>query len=99
MGAVLARPEVLRKLRMSAVEARALMLLLRRRATLVDPAITIRLSRDAADDKFLECAVAGGADRLVSEDRDLLVLGTIEEIPILDVPAFWSELTRADAPG
>ncbi len=74
------------------------MRLLRRRATLVQPAITIRLSRDPADDKFLECAVAGRADCLVSEDRDLLVLGAIEAIPILDVPAFWGELTRENAP-
>src|SRR2546422_52883 len=69
---VLARPEVLRKLRVTAREARAVLNRLRRRATLVNPDITIRASRDPSDDKFLECAVVGNADYVVSEDADLL---------------------------
>jgi len=54
---VLSRPEVLGKLRLSPLEARALVTLLRRQAVLVTPTISIRRSRDPADDKFLECAV------------------------------------------
>lgn len=90
--AVLSRPEVLQKLRVSPIEARALVSLLRRRALLITPTTPIRRSRDPADDKFLECAVAGGADYLVSADGDLLSLREIEGIPILDALGFWQRL-------
>lgn len=56
---VTARPELWRKLRVTPREARALPLRLRRRAVLVRPDVTIRMSRDPTDDKFLECAVSG----------------------------------------
>ena len=48
----------------------------------------------AADDKLLECAVAGAADYLVSADADLLILGSVQGIPILGVPAFWQKLAE-----
>lgn len=96
--AVLSRLEVLQKLRLSPIEARALVAVLRRRAVVVTPTARITRSRDPADDKFLECAVAGGADCLVSADADLLSLREIEGIPVLDVPTFWQKLReQADA--
>ena len=70
VGNVLGRPEVLRKLRMTSIEAAALLELLRRRGTWIAPTISIRQSRDPDDDKFLECAVAGGADYVVSADTE-----------------------------
>lgn len=78
---VLGRPEVLRKLRTTPIEAAALLELLKQ-------------SRDPYDDKFLECAVAGGADYVVSADADLLSLGEVRGIPIVDAPAFWRALRR-----
>ena len=95
---VLSRPEVLRKLRMTPIEAGALIELLRRRNTLITPGITIARSRDPNDDKFLECAVAGGADYLVSADADLLSLREIQGIPIVDAPTFWHALAREARP-
>ena len=44
--------------------------------------------RDPGDDVFLSCAVAAGADAIVSGDRDLLDLGAFRGIPILSVAAF-----------
>ena len=44
--------------------------------------------RDPGDDIFLSCAVAAGADAIVSGDRDLLDLGAFRGIPILSVAAF-----------
>ncbi|MCX7362257.1 MAG: putative toxin-antitoxin system toxin component, PIN family [Alphaproteobacteria bacterium] len=38
--------------------------------------------RDPGDDKFLDVAVNGGADVLVSGDADLLSLRSIDGIPI-----------------
>jgi hypothetical protein len=39
--------------------------------------------RDPADDPFLSCAVAAGADYIVSGDRDLLDLCSFRDIPII----------------
>ncbi len=77
---------------MTAVEAAALIELLRRRSSVVTPTVQIVRSRDPDDDKFLECAVAGRADYVVSADADLLTLGEVQGIPIVDVPAFWEAL-------
>jgi uncharacterized protein len=79
---------------MSPIEAAALVELLRRHSTSVTPTVRISRSRDPDDDKFLECAVAGGADYVVSADGDLLSLGEIEGIPIVAVSTFWQRLSR-----
>lgn len=44
--------------------------------------------RDPNDDKFLELAVNGRADLIVSGDADLLVLDAFRDIPILTPAAF-----------
>lgn len=41
------------------------------------------VTADPDDNKFLECAVAAGADAIVSGDEHLLALGTFRGIPIL----------------
>ena len=53
-------------------------------------AITERVAgcRDPKDDKFLELAVNGRADVIVSGDADLLVLDTFRGIPIVTPAAF-----------
>lgn len=48
-----------------------------------DPATRERLSRDPDDDKFIHTALAGGADWLVSGDRDLLELPAMDGLRIL----------------
>jgi uncharacterized protein len=49
---------------------------------------TIAGCRDPDDDKFLELAVNGRADLIVSGDDDLLVLGSFRWIPILTPARF-----------
>ena len=44
---------------------------------------TVRACRDPKDDKFLELAVDGRADLILSGDRDLLVLSPFRGIPII----------------
>lgn len=44
--------------------------------------------RDPKDDKFLELAVNGKADYIVTGDRDLLVLNPFQNIVILSVSEF-----------
>jgi len=48
----------------------------------------INLCRDPKDNKFLELAVNGKADYLISGDRDLLILNPFQEISILSPQAF-----------
>jgi putative PIN family toxin of toxin-antitoxin system len=91
---VTARADVLRKLRVTSRETRAVVLRIRRRAVRISPDVMIRMSRDPTDDKFLECAVSGRADYLVSADADLLSLGEVQSIPIVDAPTFWQVLAR-----
>ena len=93
--AVFQRPEVLDKLRFTPVEARAVIQLLKRRAHLITPHAQIRLCRDPADDKFLECAVTGAASYLVTADDDILSLGEIQGTPIINIPTFWRVLTSS----
>jgi putative PIN family toxin of toxin-antitoxin system len=57
--------------------------LIRLRGDLVIPARKVTVCRDPKDDKFLEAALAGGADCIVSGDGDLLDMTRFENIPIL----------------
>ena len=47
---------------------------------------------DPDDDRVLECAVAGGADYIVSGDRHLLKLGVYEGVAILTVRQFMDRI-------
>jgi putative PIN family toxin of toxin-antitoxin system len=57
-------------------------------ADLVEITERIAACRDPKDDKFLELAVNGRADMIVSGDQDLLALGTFRGIPIVDPATF-----------
>jgi uncharacterized protein len=48
----------------------------------------ISLCRDPEDDKFIELAVNGRADLIISGDDDLLQLVTVRDIPIVTPAAF-----------
>lgn len=58
--------------------------------------ITERIAacRDSTDDKFLELAVNGKADLIVSGDADLLVLNPFRNIPIVQPATFVQGATR-----
>lgn len=62
-------------------------------ATLVQPLVSLAVIRDDPDDNMvLECAVAGGADFIVSGDKHLLSLVEYEGIRILSPADFLSVL-------
>ena len=52
------------------------------------------LLRDPKDNHVLATAVAGAADYIVTEDKDLLVLGTHRGIVICDAAAFLDVIGR-----
>jgi uncharacterized protein len=53
----------------------------------------IAACRDATDDKFLELAVSGVADLILSGDGDLLVLNPFRGIPIVTPATFVQAAT------
>lgn len=50
---------------------------------LIEITTSVTACRDVKDNKFLELAVSGKADYIVSGDEDLLVLNPFRGIPIL----------------
>lgn len=46
------------------------------------------VKEDPDDDRILECASSGGADYIVSGDKDLLRLGQYDAMPIMTVADF-----------
>lgn len=52
---------------------------------------TIAICRDAKDNKFLELAVSGEADFIITGDNDLLVLHPFRNIKIITVNQFLTD--------
>jgi putative PIN family toxin of toxin-antitoxin system len=83
---VLARPKFAGAIRS---DRRALILdILQREAVWFEPSMRVTDSRDAKDNKYLELALAAGAETLVSSDEDLLVLHPWRGIRILSPRAY-----------
>jgi putative PIN family toxin of toxin-antitoxin system len=52
------------------------------------PKVTISICRDIKDNKFLELALAAGADCIITGDQDLLILNPFQNIPIMSAAMF-----------
>jgi len=69
--------------------------LLREQTIIPRPAVAIEIKLRDLDDKWvLASAVAGGADVLVTGDKDLLDLGRAAPLPIVTPRSFWESLRR-----
>jgi uncharacterized protein len=93
---VLYRPELQRRFRRLAertVEGLSVRLA---RATMVEPVEAPRVCRDPNDDMFLAAALAGSADAIVSEDKDLLSLGVYEGMSICTAQTMIAVLAGRD---
>jgi putative PIN family toxin of toxin-antitoxin system len=75
-------------------EARAWLKKLMAAAELVTISERIAACRDPTDDKFLELAVNGHADLIVTGDSDLIALNPFRDIPILTPAAFVQGVAR-----
>jgi predicted nucleic acid-binding protein len=89
---VLHRPRLRTKFPQLAQLDMARIIALFERAQVVEPPDVPRVARDPADDKFLACATWAGADHLVTEDKDLLVLGIYEGIRVCQPVDFIERL-------
>jgi putative PIN family toxin of toxin-antitoxin system len=98
---VLARPRMVSKYGVTAVDIAQLQALLMAKAELVEVNGTLQLCRDPDDDVVLETAVNGQADALVtrdedmSRDLDLIALLEARNIRVLTVQRFLGELESA----
>ena len=52
-------------------------------AAIVDEIPNVQIVRDPNDDMIIACAIAAGADYLISRDKDLLTLGQYESVRII----------------
>lgn len=81
VGVVLRRPELARFIQPEKIEP--YLVQIRSAALYISDPPAIRACRDARDDKFLEVAVHGRADLILTGDRDLLALDSFHGIAIL----------------
>jgi putative PIN family toxin of toxin-antitoxin system len=93
---VLRRPRLVRKYRDVETRNLAAMLDLIATAIVVQPTAIPAVCRDPEDDKFLAAATAGSARFIVTEDMDLLDLGSYEGIQIVRAEAFLRILDAAE---
>jgi uncharacterized protein len=93
---VLHRPELTRRFRTLGGLDLARVLEIIGQAEVVEITDIPAVSRDPKDDKFLATAEAATADYLVSEDQDLLVLGTHGKTAIVDARTFLTILKRSE---
>ena len=87
---VLTRPSL--RVLTCATEVTRLLALIRRDGLLVRPTRAIRACRDPKDNIFLECAIAGRVDCLVTGDLDLLTLHPFRGIHIIRPAEFVRRL-------
>lgn len=56
----------------------------------VEPRIQVKeIKEDPDDNKFLEAAIEGSADYIITSDQHLLHLGSFQDIPIFTPSNFW----------
>lgn len=73
----------------SGVDLQPFLQLLTVQAEVIEPPpLALVIQEDPSDDRFLECAVAGKAECIVSGDKHLLKLVEFQGIPILKPAAF-----------
>ena len=90
------RDKLIHKFGNSSEEADEILIGLRRCATLVTPTGQSGwVSADPDDDKFIESALIGHADVIVSGDHHLLDLSAVEGVPILTPRQFLQRLANA----
>jgi putative PIN family toxin of toxin-antitoxin system len=95
---VLSRPRIPSKYGLTDDDIETVLLLLLIRGEPVATSRRVTSCRDPLDNKFLEVAVAGKADVIVSGDEDVLVLSPFEGIPIVGPATFRARLCSAPSP-
>jgi uncharacterized protein len=90
----LALPRIRQKYRLTDQDVDDLLALIALRGELVTPTRKVRVCRDPKDDMFIEAALAGRADVVVTGDEDLLTLEAYEMVRFVTPRAFLALLDR-----
>ena len=77
-----------RKFARDAEELARVAVLLAEIGEMVRPKRRVRVLKDDADNRVLECAVTGGADLIVTGDQEMLGLGAFEGVRLLSLRAY-----------
>lgn len=85
---VLSRPRIRKFTKMGKKQIKQLASLLLGRAIVTEPHQQVTVCRDRADNKFIEAAISGRAEYIVSGDKDLLDLQTHKTIKIINLKEF-----------
>jgi putative PIN family toxin of toxin-antitoxin system len=95
IAAALSRPWLQEKYGVDEPAVETFLRFLVARGEIVEPRIEVRSCRDPHDDMFLEAAIAGSADRLVTGDDDLLEMGSYQGVAIVSARQLTGELEQA----
>ena len=63
----------------------------KKKALLIDIVHTVTACRDFKDNKYLELALSGQADCIITGDQDLLILNPFKNIPIIKPREFLNQ--------
>lgn len=91
---VLSRADLLGAKSIGLVDADRMIALLRQ-ATMVTPTVAVKACRDPDDDKFLEAALAAGAQYVVTGDKDLRAIDGYRGLKIRFPTEFLEELEKS----
>lgn len=91
---VLLYPKIAEILRKTGINEKEILRALEAISTIVKPKVKLRvIEEDVEDNKILECALAAGADIIVSGNRHLLKLGKFRKTRILTPREFFDYIT------
>lgn len=97
---VLKRPWLVEKYGYDAEQVDKLVKLVSQKAIFVEPVFSLKLCRDANDDKFIDCSIFGRVQNLVSEDHDLLTDENLKKqlfeygVVVLNALEFYQKLEK-----
>jgi len=92
---VLQYPRISEILRKTGIREKDVLRILAINSRRVEPKVKLHVvNEDADDNKVLECALAAGAEIIVSGDKHLLELGKFRKARILAPREFFDNLTR-----
>lgn len=95
-GRVLRYPHLVQIHQKSEADIQRLLKLVGKQATLIEPTETLSVSNDESDNRYIECAVTGGANYLVTGNKKhLLPIGEYQGIKIVS-PAVFLALVQLD---
>jgi len=93
IGRVLRYPRIAALHKLAEPELQTFLALLGEESRVVEPAERLRVSPDEPDNRYIECALAGGADYLVTGDKlHLMPIGEYEGIRIVSPATFLAIL-------